>query len=754
MVNPRAIRVPTETRYPKEKASRPHVIIVGGGVAGLAAAHRLLERGHDITLIEENSFLGGKLGAHQEHDDLRQYGDSSIASSDFGARDCTACVQPCCCKSKRADDWHEHCYHMYLNWYHNFWALMRDIGSIDRFEPMTDINHLVPDPDAPALRAVNPGSPWTAVQNMMSGVSPPADVFLGSMSMLDLLATRDSDIHRLDQMSVEAFLLDQPYTTPDSRKASHRVLAKAFAAPSAMASAGTYRSFLKYGARLPEPTMWLLDGHTQEAIFGPWLKKLARLSGQFTIEWNYQDLPAAFREARDLHQSLRQSDHGDDHLPSFTLMPLRRLFGMEIDPETGEFLLRLSGLDHSPTPQTQLDEGETKFYRAVWRFDGQVVLAVPPRQLAGIVHSRAKDAQPDFDVCLAAADPNLANATRLNGAPIMTLDIRFRQPLAKPLPRGIVLLLGSRYEMSVYDNSQVWRTETADHSTGPMISVCASDAHALMPFVGQHGGAQVIVDLLLRELQRFIRFDRDADILHCRTRLQTNAGEELFINAVDTWSYRPGTTTALPDLFIAGDFVQTPVDVVTIEGAALSGLMAAEAVRRRTGKGQPVPIVLPDSSPSLMWRGLPPMRTHGCVRTTRRFFPRTDPHPSAVRPACNSYVRSSRSRPGAAHSDPVRAVCRKGKPFRPSTDTPRPAPRPASRARPAERRHRTASLLLNRCGSASTAQAAPDPSCSHDDAPSNAPRKEHSRCGWCQSAGNQDESSCPTPRADARPCRT
>ncbi len=593
----------TEEPYPPEPSGRPHVIVVGAGVAGLAAAHRLLERGHDITLLEAGSFLGGKLGAHREQDELPMLRPDPDAAVRFGRRDCKDCTraggtEPCRAEA-RAADWHEHCYHMYLTWYHNFWSLMRDIGVLERFRPMTDICHLRPDPDAPVIRAINPGSPWTALHNLMSGVGSPADVLLHQQAMLDLLGTPASADGSLDQMSVAGFLLDRPYTTEASRSATHRVLAKAFAAPSALASAATYKSFLKYGARLPEPTMWLLDGNTEEAIFSPWLKALATLSGRFTIDWRYQQERPAYRAALDHFAALGRSAAEADRMPSFTLMPLRRLAGIEIDRRTGELLLRVEGLDVSPSVQPELQEGRSPFQRAVWRFAGSVILAVPPRQLSRLVHSRALDLDADHDACLAAADPALADVARLTGAPIMALDICFRRPLARPVPPGIVLLLDSRFEMSIYDNAQMWR-DGAGEGGLPVLSVCASDAAPLMPFVDKPGGAQVIVGLLLRELQRYIRFDAEADILHCRTHLQTNAGEELFINAVGTWKHRPRTTTAIPNLFIAGDFVQTPVDVVTIEAAAMSGLMAAEAVRRATGCGRPVPIALPDSHPVSM----------------------------------------------------------------------------------------------------------------------------------------------------------
>ncbi|KAJ3299468.1 hypothetical protein HK104_008824 [Borealophlyctis nickersoniae] len=37
----------------------PHVIVVGGGLAGLSAAHTVLERGGNVILLDKNSFLGG-----------------------------------------------------------------------------------------------------------------------------------------------------------------------------------------------------------------------------------------------------------------------------------------------------------------------------------------------------------------------------------------------------------------------------------------------------------------------------------------------------------------------------------------------------------------------------------------------------------------------------------------------------------------------------------------------------------------------
>ncbi len=137
----------------------PEVIIVGAGLAGMTAATRLMEQGFDITLYEQNNFLGGKLGAY------RVAGKS---------------------------DPHEHCYHMYLNWYNNFWKLMGEIGALDKFAASPVIGaRLSGDGDGETRRyLVNAGAPATTLTNMMNGIVPPAEYFLWSYSLLDLIGTQ------------------------------------------------------------------------------------------------------------------------------------------------------------------------------------------------------------------------------------------------------------------------------------------------------------------------------------------------------------------------------------------------------------------------------------------------------------------------------------------------------------------------------------------------------------------------------------
>ena len=59
----------------------------------------------------------------------------------------------------------------------------------------------------------------------------------------------------------------------------------------------------------------------------------------------------------------------------------------------------------------------------------------------------------------------------------------------------------------------------------------------------------------------------------------TNSNDEpLLINTVNSWDLRPEATTAIPNLFLAGDYVRTDIDLATMEGANESGRAATNAI--------------------------------------------------------------------------------------------------------------------------------------------------------------------------------
>jgi uncharacterized protein with NAD-binding domain and iron-sulfur cluster len=75
---------------------------------------------------------------------------------------------------------------------------------------------------------------------------------------------------------------------------------------------------------------------------------------------------------------------------------------------------------------------------------------------------------------------------------------------------------------------------------------------------------------------------------HRRRRRNSN-DEPLLVNTVGTWEKRPTAKTAIPNLFLSGDYVQTDVDLATMEGANESGRAAVNALLEASGsKAEPV----------------------------------------------------------------------------------------------------------------------------------------------------------------------
>jgi hypothetical protein len=204
----------TTARGPAAGAAGPRVTIAGGGLAGLTAALRLAERGYQVKLYEQKSMLGGNLGSRPGPDgvDLDVYP------------------------------------HMYLNWYHNFWALMDSVGvdraqAFNRFEAVKQLCQ----GEFPKFTALTDMySPWHMLQNLFSGVGPVADMFVFGYASVDLLAERLNPTVHLRQMSVTAFLGARPYMTKRASAAYDSFITRVWAIPGYLASAHDFRSYLRF----------------------------------------------------------------------------------------------------------------------------------------------------------------------------------------------------------------------------------------------------------------------------------------------------------------------------------------------------------------------------------------------------------------------------------------------------------------------------------------------------------------------------
>ena len=88
-----------------------------------------------------------------------------------------------------------------------------------------------------------------------------------------------------------------------------------------------------------------------------------------------------------------------------------------------------------------------------------------------------------------------------------------------------------------------------------------------------------------------------------------NDGEPLFVNEVGSEPWRPEAFTDIPNLFLAGDFCANDINAVSVEGAVMTGLLAARAVQARVREDfklgandprmDPIPIEQPEVDPAV-----------------------------------------------------------------------------------------------------------------------------------------------------------
>jgi flavin-dependent amine oxidoreductase len=374
-------------------------------------------------------------------------------------------------------------------------------------------------------------------------------MFLYGYSLLDVIATPAKNADLLERTSVLGFLSSQPYTTQNVIDQHYRTLANAFACPSYLTAMRSYKAFIKYGARLPVPMMWLLAGNAQTHLFGPLVKYL-----------------------QDTEKRLNYHGHG----PKLQIKSLT--FVRELTVERGRIVsLQAQKLAKSPSISSGpiIFEGPPESLQVG---DNDVILAVPPKALQQLVNPHVLKLAPD-----------LGNVSQLRTVPMASLDVYFKRELEN-VPGEITLLLDSKYALSFLNVSKLWPELLNKKET--VLNVVASDIGILADYEDK-----AVIELLCKELRRYIAFEDD-DVIEDRALLQSNLGEELFINQVGSWDFRPQTTCGVPNLFIAGDYCQTCIDVVAIEGAVISGLMAAEVVRQRRGnRGRPIKITEPTPYP-------------------------------------------------------------------------------------------------------------------------------------------------------------
>ena len=459
------------------------VAIVGGGLAGMTAALRLLERGVHVTLIEATHRLGGKAGADQH-----------------GA------------------GWDEHGWHLFPLWYLNIWHLADELEIRNHFVDRTRYAYMRPGAYPQTVYLENPFSWRTALHNIFNGVLPPPEALLYQYVLLDLMSQPVRVRARLDQVTVNGFARSRFYCTDSVVDQLEDTVSRASAIESYEMSAMTVRNVMRYWFKYHDPWFRVLNGDLQTRFIAPFENKLRALGCVIRTNCIVESVVTEGRKARAL-------------------------------------CIRAAG--------------------------AEILETVPVDNL--LVAVAAEDFRLLITPSLQAAAPTLGGLFYLRSRVMAGMTIRMKHRVSG-IPAGHVNFTDTPYELSIIDVTELWGFDKT------VLCVVCSDYTTLQAHSPEQGR-----EILVAELQRYLPFLRGDNVEAID--FQPHVEHPLFANTAGAWPYRPKSQTELENLFVAGDYCQSAVDLTCMEGAVSTGLQAAEALRQRLGLEREISVLVPDVHP-------------------------------------------------------------------------------------------------------------------------------------------------------------
>lgn len=427
------------------------VAVVGGGVAGLAAASMLAERGKRVIVLEARGELGGRATAFRDRDTGELVDNGQ---------------------------------HVLFGCYHETFAFLRRVGAEAnvRVQPSLEVPYL----DLQGRRSVLRCPKWPAPLHLLGGVLAWDALPLG------------------EKLGVLRIGLDlrRPGT-----------------------AAGTVAAWLDRRAQRGRIRQWLweplavaaLNQPPDEAAAAPFVEVLARMfsGGRTNASVAVPAVP----------------------LNEMYALPARRY----IEARGGE--IRLNSL-----ARVRIEGGAV----AGLEIRGEPVAA---RAVVAAVPWFALEALLTGDVAPLA--PILANTAGMTAKPIVTVNLWYDRPVLEDEFIG----LPERQMQWVFDKRRVFG-ETASH-----LSIVASSADALAP-----QSTEALVALAAREVAAAIPAARGATLVRGTVVREKRAT----FSVAPGQPARPGVTTPVRGLYLAGDWIDTGLPA-TIESAAIAGHRAAEA---------------------------------------------------------------------------------------------------------------------------------------------------------------------------------
>ena len=548
--------------------------MLGGGIAGLSAAHELAERGFEVVVAEKTGVPGGKARSSP----VRPVGPAPWGPEPRYER-------------RHPEDpvsWvpGEHGFRFFPGFYRHVVDTMERIPST---EGVSAAGHLVPTArcalsqyDRPTFSVPvrflrSPGDVGAVLGAVLAGFGPVAELTPNDLAHFGvriwqlLTSCQERRLAEYEQIPWWEFIGAASRSTAYQKFLAAGITRSLVAAHAETASTRTIGDiFIQLLLDIIDPSMptsdRVLDGPTNEVWLYPWLQHLTAL--------------------------------GVTYLPETAATEITYAGG------------RVSGVRVTNGRGTETLVGD--YY----------VCALPAERAATV-----------FAPGLLAADPRLASVRQLADTCLEWMNgVQFylRRPVR--MVRGHTIHIDTEWALTSISQIDVWRPGTMDRY-GPqtiqcILSVDVSDWDAPAPdgrSATQHSREEVGREVW-RQLKRSMNAPGEEDVLRDddligwfldssidrdpdHPGLLTNT-EPLLVNLVDSWRLRPDAATAVPNLFLASDYVRTNTDLATMEGANEAARHAVNALLDRDGHAAPRCRIWPLHEPL----ALAPLREYDAVR--------------------------------------------------------------------------------------------------------------------------------------------
>ncbi|WOJ91212.1 NAD(P)-binding protein [Methylocapsa polymorpha] len=530
------------------------VVILGGGVAGLSAAHELLERGFEVEVFEKLKIPGGKARSIPVLEGLGDHGGKNEHVSALRAKLAANALG-------RKRPWlpGEHGFRFFPNFYRHITDTLRRIpfGSgtvLDNLVNTTQVLVASYDKAGIELPSRFPENAYelaSALKSFLWAISPRngipyADIeyFAGCVWRI-ITSCEERRLEEYEKMDWWDFVGAEDRSEAYQKLLAIGITRSLVAAKARVASVKTIGDIfvqLLFGIMTPGiASDRVMNGPTNDVWIQPWLKYLTAMG----LTYHFG------AEAREIHVA-------DGRIAGATV-------------RVGDRTIRARG---------------------DW-FIG----ALPVERMALLLTPAMK-----------ALDPSLANLAPLSNSVQWMNGIQFYLTRDVPITHGHIIFIDSPWALTAVSQRQFWTgidfAEWGDGRTRGVLSVDISQWDT----PGFNGKAaidctrQEIADETWLQLKRSLNVGGgalltdedlhfwflDPDIVDDPSHPGREADvEPLLVNNANTWRLRPEAATAIPNFVLAADYVRTFTDLATMEGANEAARRAVNAILDRSGSDLP-----------------------------------------------------------------------------------------------------------------------------------------------------------------------